>query len=218
MRDARPLLMLDVDGPLNPYAAEPGPAGYTVHRMRPRGWDDRPRSLRVLLNPGHGPALLALPYELVWASTWRHEANVWIAPRLGLPRLPFVDWHEPYLADRGDGVHWKTRRLVDWADGRAFAWVDDEIGEADREYVAACHPAPALLHRVDPAVGLLPEDFAALDAWAGQSAGPAAQEAGDGPPGGGAGPGGDGPDGRRTRPAGSGGGTRRTSRAKGAAE
>ncbi|MFC4059932.1 HAD domain-containing protein [Planomonospora corallina] len=180
MRDARPLLLLDVDGPLNPYAAEPRPDGYTAHLMRPLGWEDQPGPLRVLLNPGHGAALLALPYELVWATTWRHEANAWIAPRLGLPCLPVVEWHELHWAARGDGVHWKTRQLVDWADGRAFAWVDDEIGEADREYVAACHPAPALLHRVDPAVGLLAEDFALLGDWARETAGARAVSGRDG--------------------------------------
>ncbi|GIH74111.1 HAD domain-containing protein [Planobispora longispora] len=169
MHSVRPFLLLDVDGPLNPYAAKPErrPAGYTTHRMRPEGWDDpRLRPLRVWLNPDHGPALLALPYDLVWATTWRHEANAWIAPRLGLPPLPVVDWPELHSAARDDGVHWKTRRLVEWAAGRAFAWVDDEIGDADRAFVAAHRSGPALLHRVDPRIGLLPGDFAALAAWA----------------------------------------------------
>ncbi|GIH94970.1 HAD domain-containing protein [Planobispora siamensis] len=172
MHETRPLLMLDVDGPLNPYAAKPNrrPAGYTTHRMRPAGWDDpRLRPLRVWLNPGHGPALLALPYELVWATTWREEANVWIAPRIGLPRLPVVEWREPHTAGGGDGVHWKTRQIVEWARGRAFAWVDDEIGDADRDFVAAHHPGPALLHRVDARIGLLAEDFALLATWPGRA-------------------------------------------------
>lgn len=66
----RPLLLLDVDGPLNPYAAKPSrrPPGYATHRMLPDSWvasSPRPRAstrpLRVWLNPGHGPALLGLP-------------------------------------------------------------------------------------------------------------------------------------------------------------
>lgn len=169
--DVRPLLLLDVDGPLNPYAAKPErrPHGYTTHRMRPDGWEDRRlKPLRVWLNPGHGPALLALPYDLVWATTWRHDANIWISPQLGLPELPVVDWE----GGRGvggigqdDGVHWKTRRLVEWAAGRAFAWVDDEIGDADRDFVAAHHPGSALLHQVSPRIGLLSGDFDTLAAW-----------------------------------------------------
>lgn len=40
MNTGRPLLYLDVDGPLNPYAAKPErrPEGYTTHRMKPEGW------------------------------------------------------------------------------------------------------------------------------------------------------------------------------------
>lgn len=47
----------------------------------------------------------------------------------------------------------------------AFAWVDDEIGDADRRWVSAHHPGPALLHRVDPVSGLGNGDFAVLEAW-----------------------------------------------------
>jgi hypothetical protein len=44
--------------------------------------------------------------------------------------------------------------------------VDDEIAVNDRTWIARNHPAPALLHRVDPATGLVPEDFEALGQWA----------------------------------------------------
>ncbi|CAL9295095.1 hypothetical protein SUDANB148_02427 [Streptomyces sp. SudanB148_2056] len=92
------------------------------------------------------------------------EANEVVAPRLGLPRLPVLDLPEadgPSLR----GLHWKTRPLVEWAGGRPFVWVDDEIGAVDRQWVAAAHPGPALLHRVDPARGLQDSDFRALGDW-----------------------------------------------------
>ncbi|MFJ4843200.1 hypothetical protein [Streptomyces sp. NPDC088746] len=166
--DGRPLLLLDVDGPLNPYAAAPQrrPAGYSTHRMRPTGWEnpwDKP--LRVWLNHDHGADLLALPYELVWATTWKNEANDWIGPHLGLPMLPFVDW-PTMRPQQGARLHWKTRALVAYAEGRPFAWVDDELGQEDREWVRKNHGAPALLHWVDPRLGLLPDDFGALAKWA----------------------------------------------------
>ncbi|MEU9058287.1 hypothetical protein AB0D13_05130 [Streptomyces sp. NPDC048430] len=166
--DGRPLLLLDVDGPLNPYAAPPHkrPAGYSTHRMRPTGWEnpwDKP--LRVWLNHDHGTDLLALPYELVWATTWKNEANDWIGPHLGLPALPFVDWPS-MTPDSHDRLHWKTRALVVYAKGRPFAWVDDELGPEDRAWVQEHHDAPALLHQVDPRLGLLAEDFSALSEWA----------------------------------------------------
>lgn len=137
----RPLLFLDVDGPLNPYAAKPEqrPPGYTTLRVPQddgasddsRALSSRRRPLRVWLNPEHGRDLLRLDYELWWATTWMADANRWIAPVLGLPELPFVDFGDALLQDRPDGVHWKTAPLVDHADGRPFAWVDDEQSDLD---------------------------------------------------------------------------------------
>ncbi|MER6162116.1 hypothetical protein ABT147_42615 [Streptomyces sp. NPDC001868] len=183
---SRPLLYLDVDGPLNPYAAKPErrPAGYTTHRMKPQGWlDQHPgepaayvKPLRVWLNPDHGRQLLALAklFELMWATTWAGEANTYIAPVLGLPELPVVEWPETRASGAdsdpsgtvGAGVFWKTPRLVEHAAGRPFAWVDDEIGAADRDFVARHHRNSVLLHRVDPRLGLREPDFAALAAFA----------------------------------------------------
>jgi len=96
----------------------------------------------------------------VWATTWGTEANEVIAPVLGLPALPVVDWPDDEPPAPA-GVHWKTRGLVAWAAGRPFAWLDDEITDRDRAWIAACHPAPALLQRVDPRRGLTPADLAA---------------------------------------------------------
>jgi hypothetical protein len=170
MVNSRPLLFLDVDGPLNPYSAKSHrrPEGYLTHRMRLPGLApnpyDRTKPLRVWLNPDHGAHLLALPYDLVWATTWMHDANVWIGPEIGLPDLPVVTWPQMHQTDP-DGVHWKTRHLVEQANGRPFAWVDDEITERDHTWVAANHDAPALLHRIDPRLGLREPDFVALLHW-----------------------------------------------------
>jgi hypothetical protein len=62
-------------------------------------------------------------------------------------------------------LHWKTRILVAWAAGRAFAWVDDEICDIDRAWVAQHHDGHALLYRVNPRHGLTDSDYLALDAW-----------------------------------------------------
>ncbi|MEU6258160.1 hypothetical protein [Streptomyces sp. NPDC047043] len=157
---SRPLLFLDVDGPLNPWAAQPEgrPEGYTtiLVALHPG------RALPVWLNPAHGPALLSLDYDLCWATTWMDAANRWIAPTVGLPELPYVDFGAGLFAFRPDGVHWKTEAIVAYAQGRPFAWVDDEQSPADEEYVTAVHPGPALLHHVNPRLGLRAADFAAL--------------------------------------------------------
>lgn len=88
-------------------------------------------------------------------------ANRWIAPVIGLPELPYVDFGAGLFALRPDGVHWKTEAIVAHAEGRPFAWVDDEQSQADEEYVRAHHPGPALLHHVNPRLGLREDDFAA---------------------------------------------------------
>jgi hypothetical protein len=127
------VLLVDVDGPLNPYAAKPyrRPEGYRTHRLLTPRWEAAERRrlteqglpnkpvkpLRVWLDPAHGPALEALPFDLVWATTWEEEANTFIAPVLGLPQLPHIAWATP----RGrpeDGVFWKTPEIVAWAEGR----------------------------------------------------------------------------------------------------
>ncbi|MEV7285168.1 hypothetical protein AB0O01_11505 [Streptomyces sp. NPDC093252] len=180
------MLLVDVDGPLNPYAAKPHrrPEGYGTHRiltprweaaqrrrLAERGMPDRPvRPLRVWLDPSHGPALRALPFDLVWATTWEDEANTYIGPVLGLPELPFIRWAE-VRAEPGDGVFWKTPEVVAWARGRALAWVDDEVTDADRDWVRNHHTGPALLHRVDPRQGLTDDDFTTLARWGALRAG-----------------------------------------------
>ncbi|WP_236647963.1 MULTISPECIES: HAD domain-containing protein [Micromonospora] len=147
----RPLLFLDVDGTLLPFGGAASPMG------------DDANPLLAGLDAEHGPRLAALPCDLVWATTWMHDANEVLAPRLGLPQLPVVDW--PDDEDDGGRLHWKTRRLVEWATGRRFAWVDDEITDADRTWVAVNHSASALLHRVDPRRGLTGADYQAVAQW-----------------------------------------------------
>jgi hypothetical protein len=111
----------------------------------------------------------ALPYDLAWATTWESEANDSLTIPLGLPRLPVVTWPDASPDEERDvaaGRHWKTRPLVTWAAGRPFAWVDDEITDHDQYWVAAHHPAPALLHRINATTGLTDDDFDLLARWA----------------------------------------------------
>jgi len=115
------------------------------------------------LDPEDGRRLLALGCRLVWATTWMVDANALVAPRLGLPELPIVDF--PDDDEPENGLHWKTRSLTRWAAGRSFVWVDDEITDVDRRWVRAHYRGRALLHRVDSLVGLTDDDFMRIREW-----------------------------------------------------
>lgn len=151
----RPLLFLDVDGPLIPFGS-PTVAAVPVDTGNP---------LLARLDPRVGARLMALGCDLVWATTWMEEANTVVAPRIGLPRLPVLEWPDADTGGTPRGLHWKTRPVVEWAAGRPFIWVDDEISAMDRLWVDASHPAPSLLHRVEPAEGLDGTDFRVLAEW-----------------------------------------------------
>lgn len=165
----RPALLIDVDGPLNPYRARLTlrPDGYETHRY---SMPQQRKPLRVWLNPSHGPALLALAdrFELWWATTWEQQANEWVAPRVGLPTdLPVVRFGKnpprPLAwLDPGRGIYFKTEPIAAAMTGRYFVWIDDDVTTADSDYLARRHPAGSLIYRIDPAVGLLPGDFAVI--------------------------------------------------------
>ncbi|WP_327726360.1 hypothetical protein OG250_01470 [Streptomyces sp. NBC_00487] len=155
-----PLLFLDVDGTLLPY----GGARLPAVAEEWDAWQHTSNPQLAKIDLSHGPRLLGLPCALMWATAWMDDANAVIAPLLGLPELPVVDLPEE---DGTDLLHWKTRALVRAAAGRPFIWVDDEITDLDRAWVSRHHRGRALLHRVEPEVGLTSADFTVLQEWLG---------------------------------------------------
>lgn len=143
-RPPRPLLLLDVDGVLNPFAAPTCPPGYREHDFFP---DDDPP---VRLNESHAPwlTLLATRFDLAWATGWEDEANTYLSPLFGLPRLPVVRFPRSLSPPRKRS---HPSRLP--AGNRPTAWVDDAHTEEAREWAAA-RTARTLLVTTDPAEGL----------------------------------------------------------------
>ena len=163
----KPLLLIDVDGPLNPFAAKPTrrPEGYTTHRLAPKGCNPR-KPYRVWLNPGHGRMLLDFAetagVELVWCTTWEHDANKMIGPVIGLPVLPVIELGFP-------ATRWKFGAVAEYAAGLPLAWLDDDFDEhrtARRWFDAQRADMPTLLHHVDARIGLTDADLDAVAAWA----------------------------------------------------
>jgi hypothetical protein len=181
-------LLLDVDGPLNPFAGGNTPrkeAGYQRHRIRPLGWTGPP--LAVWLHPEHGQKLLDLArdtdLELVWCTTWEDEANAVVGPKVGLPILPVIKFGVA-LRD----LEWKFGEVSLFAEGTPLVWFDDDfrLHHKERDYFLHTRAGiPTLLHTVSPKTGLTDDDFAAVRSWAalhigGQDEG----QAEDGDPGG----------------------------------
>jgi DNA-binding XRE family transcriptional regulator len=167
----RPLLLIDVDGPLNPYAASNNTINKFNRQNPARGYKTHQISgYKVRLARWHGAELkgLARAFDLVWATTWEQQANTEIGPRIGLPDLPVISFKDLPDQPPAPGLYWKTSIIADYCKGRPFAWIDDEISHVDEQYITDRHTAPAKLMKINPATGLTPEHFDALETWAAQ--------------------------------------------------
>jgi hypothetical protein len=153
--DPRPILLVDVDGVLNPWLAEDCPPGFGEYSFFP--------GERVLLSPGHGTLLLSLAqaYELVWATAWEHRANRLICPVLSLPELPVIEFP---LSGR-DLFFRKLPAVIEAVGNRPCAWIDDEH-RPDHYTWAEERGAPTLIVDIDPAEGLTSDVVMRLAEWA----------------------------------------------------
>jgi len=153
--DPRPVLLVDVDGVLNPWLADGCPPGFDEY--------DFFGDSRVLLSPGHGELLLSLAeaYELVWATAWEHRANQLICPVLDLPELPVIEFP---LSGR-DVYFRKLPSVIEAVGDRPCAWIDDEH-RPDHYSWAEDRGVPTLIIDIDPAEGLTSDVVAQLARWA----------------------------------------------------
>lgn len=149
LNDSMPILLLDVDGVLIPYAAKGCPDGFIQHTLLGEP---------VWLAPCHGDWLRPLcdRFQLVWATGWEHYANQLIAPILGLPTLPVIEF--PRDGTRRFEKFPTIERVV--AD-RALIWIDDELTPAIHAW-ALQRRSPTLLIDADPAIGLTLEMVATV--------------------------------------------------------
>lgn len=134
-----PLLLLDIDGPLNPFAAKADakPLGYCEHKFKISGWSRR-HPLRMWLNPTRGQALLqaAGSAELVWATTWEHKANTMVGPAVAA-----------------------------YARQRPLIWLDDDFSmypTARDEFLSSRGHTPTHLIPVNPRTGLTDSHLAMI--------------------------------------------------------
>ena len=150
----KPLLLIDVDGVLNP--------DLTNSQARRAGFVRRHAlGYALWVSTAHGDWLRGMRdlYELVWATTWMDRANLYISPLVGLPHLPVIEFD--FDADGPTKIPGILRYVGD----RPFAWLDDEVSTGQERLLDASHDRHLLI-RVDSRTGLLPEHIAAAREWA----------------------------------------------------
>lgn len=159
----KPWLLIDVDGVLNPNPMHSGSVplafegqGFEIHRIRPDGFYN---TFNVGLTPKHGEWLLAMTdvFRLGWATSWEHDANVHIGPKVGLPELPVAE-----VGNRG----YKVGGILDLVVNDPFVWLDDAASEYEKRDLDVLHPSKHLVIDVNPRVGLTQDDLRIARDWA----------------------------------------------------
>jgi hypothetical protein len=151
----RPLLLLDVDGVINPYGTPLPPAGYGEHHLFP---GEEP----VRVNPAHGAWITeaGAVLDIAWATSWNDDANRLLAPLLHIAALPVVTMPAPPF-DPGA----KVPLIAAYAQHRPAAWIDDLHTRQAHQWLEE-RTSPTLLVTTDPAIGLTRECIDRDSAWA----------------------------------------------------
>lgn len=157
---ARPALLLDIDGVLNPYGTAECPDGFTEYDLFP---GEEP----VRLCPAHGAWIdeLRLVFDVAWATAWNEDANRLLAPLLGIAALPVAAMPAPPFRPRD-----KVPAVARFAGERPVVWIDD-LHPPEAWDWSAERGQPTLLIPVVPAVGLTRAAVDQALAWGSTAAG-----------------------------------------------
>lgn len=159
------VVFLDIDGVLNPYQSKNPLKWSQVYRKTQISGDGL--SVRPWTSSDHGPRFLALPATTVWATTWTWypDSLEMYALASGFPAgMPRIDWSD---ADRWDMEHGNCgkreglKRYLALNEVSRFVWVDDFLGPVDYGWAGDLE-IPTLLIKPNPATGVRPEDFEAM--------------------------------------------------------
>ena len=152
----RPLLFVDIDGVLNPYASDRCPSGYVEHDLFPS--DDDP----VRVCPEHTRLLgeLSVVFDLVWASSWTEDERRALDTVLDLPAFSGAVSLPTGPFDPRD----KVPAVAEFAGDRVLAWIDDLLAPEAFAWAQA-RRVPTLLVPLDPSIELTAEMTDHVLAW-----------------------------------------------------
>ena len=157
-----PDLFLDVDGVLNSFGVSPWPDSKAVDVMNLRAGHTFPfRVSRAM-----GAAILALPVEIRWLSTWFDDCNMQVAP------VVFGDvTHFEYCGSIGWNrfEKWPTiQEFLEHEPGRPFIWIDDDAipyPPSTKHRMIDEASNPSLLISPWHQEGLTPEHLTMIEEW-----------------------------------------------------
>lgn len=157
--EARPLLLVDVDGVIALFNLDGGEQPGTWHLIEGFAY-------YLATAPGAMLHELSEQFELVWCTGWEDRANDHLPRLAGTPGpLPVIRFaRNPGRAN----AHWKLDEIDAYAGDRPVAWIDDALDHHCEAWAAARTGAgaPTLLVRTEPHRGMLGEHRDALQAFA----------------------------------------------------
>jgi hypothetical protein len=156
----RTVLLLDVDGVLSPFLAEP--PDYFTDWQEPENF-----GFHAPLSKQMADRITSWGVEIVWLTTWEGLANELIAPIFGWDEKETIfrtreDWD-------GDFGWWKASAAKQWLKDNPvdlLLWFDDDLSEHRRS--VANLPIPEdkrLLLSPDRGPGLTPDDLDRVEKW-----------------------------------------------------
>jgi hypothetical protein len=155
----RPVLAVDVDGVISLFGFDEPPDREVASYQLIDGMVHC-----ISLPAGERLKRLGEHYDLIWATGWEERANDSLAPLLGLPDLPVLNFDG---AARFGSAHWKLGPIDDYAGKRPLAWIDDSFDESCYEW-AQQRDAETLLVPTEAPFGLEEAQTEALMIWARQ--------------------------------------------------
>lgn len=165
---AKPYLLLDVDGVLCPFRGEDVIARALGRRSEAEfpGYEyNRSHYIHVArtLN-GDRIRRLMKSYEIIWCTGWDEDANDVISPLHDLPQFPVVPGCED---DEMDSIHWKQSAIEAYVpSGMPYAFIDDDIDDRGVLYGASRSSAPSLWLPTKCYEGLTDTHVEALEGFA----------------------------------------------------